>query len=84
VEQLLSVKELAIYLKCTEQTIRRYILAKKIPYHKIDRMVRFWPSEIKEWVNSGKAVEITGKINDQDTLFAETEITEMFNTEDSQ
>jgi excisionase family DNA binding protein len=51
-EQLLSVKELALHLKCTEQTIRRKILAKKIPYHKIDRMVRFWPSEIQEWVNT--------------------------------
>jgi excisionase family DNA binding protein len=61
-EQLLSVKELALYLKCTEQTIRRYILAKKIPYHKIDRMVRFWPSEIQEWVNNGKTMKPAVKI----------------------
>jgi len=51
VEELLNVKELAEYLKCTEQTVRRYVMRNKIPYHKIDRMVRFWPSEIREWVN---------------------------------
>jgi excisionase family DNA binding protein len=55
VDQLLNVKELAAYLKCTEQTVRRYVMAKKIPYHKIDRMVRFWLSEIQEWIKSGKA-----------------------------
>jgi PTS system nitrogen regulatory IIA component len=53
-EELLNVKEVASVLKCTEQTVRRYILEKKIPYHKIDRMVRFWPSEIREWVNKNK------------------------------
>jgi len=57
VEELLNVKEVAAYLKCTEQTVRRYVMAKKIPYHKIDRMVRFWPSEIKEWVNNNKKIK---------------------------
>jgi excisionase family DNA binding protein len=56
-EQLLNVKEVAAYLKCTEQTVRRYVMAKKIPYRKIDRMVRFWPSEIQEWVNKTKKPE---------------------------
>ena len=73
-EQLLSVKELALYLKCTEQTIRRYVLAKKIPYRKIDRMVRFWPSEIQEWVNNGKTMKPAkskGKNNAE--LFNQTE-----------
>jgi excisionase family DNA binding protein len=57
VEQLLNVKELAAHLKCTEQTVRRYILAKKIPYHKIDRMVRFVPAEIQEWVVKNEAAK---------------------------
>jgi len=60
-EQLLNVKELAAYLKCTEQTVRRYVMAKKIPYRKIDRMVRFWPSEIQEWVNKTKKFEGIGE-----------------------
>jgi excisionase family DNA binding protein len=76
-EQLLSVKELALHLKCTEQTIRRYILAKKIPYHKIDRMVRFWPSEIQEWVNNGKTMKpaAKNKAKNNSELFTQTETT---------
>jgi excisionase family DNA binding protein len=70
-DQLLTVKELAVFLKCTEQTIRRYMAAKKIPYHKIDRMVRFLLSEIIEWVKSGKAKNISGKNKNKDCLFDE-------------
>jgi hypothetical protein len=36
-------------------------MAKKIPYRKIDRMVRFWPSEIQEWVNKKMKPEKTAK-----------------------
>jgi excisionase family DNA binding protein len=76
-EQLLSVKELALLLKCKEQTIRRYILAKKIPYQKIDRMVRFWPSEIQEWVNNGKTMKPASKIKvkNNSELFTQPETT---------
>ncbi|MCL2044597.1 MAG: helix-turn-helix domain-containing protein [Treponema sp.] len=80
-EQLLNVKELAAHLKCTEQTVRRYVMKKKIPYRKIDRMVRFWPSEIKEWVNSGKAKKMGVK---NGGLFAENEITETAKAGESQ
>jgi excisionase family DNA binding protein len=74
-EQLLNVKEVAAYLKCTEQTVRRYVMAKKIPFRKIDRMVRFWPSEIKEWVDKTSKSENV-KRNDMSGdagLFGETE-----------
>jgi len=52
-EILLTVKELAAALKLTEQTIQRYVLRKEIPYHKIMRAVRFRPSEIDRWIDSG-------------------------------
>ncbi|MDR2922635.1 MAG: helix-turn-helix domain-containing protein [Treponema sp.] len=52
-EILLTVKELAAALKLTEQTIQRYVLRKEIPYHKIMRAVRFRPSEINRWIDSG-------------------------------
>ena len=72
-DQLLNVKELAAYLKCTEQTVRRYVMAKKIPYHKIDRMVRFWLSEIQEWIKSGKAKKCGVNKKSNGVLFAEVE-----------
>ena len=52
-EILLTVKELAAALKLTEQTIQRYVLRKEIPYRKIMRAVRFRPSEIDRWIDSG-------------------------------
>ena len=61
VEELFNVKELAAHLKCTEQTVRRYVMAKKIPYHKIDRMVRFIPAEIEAWVKNGKKMRAAEK-----------------------
>ncbi|MDR2542774.1 MAG: helix-turn-helix domain-containing protein [Treponema sp.] len=75
-DQLLNVNELAAYLKCTEQTVRRYVMAKKIPYHKIDRMVRFSLYEILEWVKSGKAKNIGGKKINKDCLFVENKTDE--------
>ena len=82
-EQLLNVKELAEHLKCTEQTVRRYVMKKKIPYRKIDRMVRFWPSEFKEWVNSGKAKKMGVKNSGNGGLFTENEIAETANAGES-
>jgi excisionase family DNA binding protein len=49
----LTVSELAELLKMQEQTIRRWILKREIPYCKIKRAVRFRPSEIEKWVDEG-------------------------------
>ncbi len=73
-EILLTVKELAAALKLTEQTIQRYILRNEIPYRKIMRMVRFRPSEINRWIDSGGLN--AGKRNDCENggcLLEETE-----------
>jgi hypothetical protein len=50
-------------------------MAKKIPYRKIDRMVRFWPSEIKEWVNKTKKFEniVKNEAGGNAGLFDDTE-----------
>ena len=64
-EVLLTIKELAVALKLTEQTIQRYVLRKEIPYRKIMRAVRFRPSEINRWIDSGGLD--AGGINDGET-----------------
>ena len=51
----LTVKEVAKFLQLSVQTIRRYTMQKKIPFHKIDRAVRFKKSEIEQWVENEKA-----------------------------
>jgi excisionase family DNA binding protein len=53
VETYLTIPELAAVIKLSEQTIRRYVLHKEIPFHKLKKVVRFRPSEIETWINSG-------------------------------
>ena len=40
-EVYLTIEELAVMLKLSEQTIRRYVLNKTVPYRKIKKAVRF-------------------------------------------
>jgi excisionase family DNA binding protein len=52
-ETYLTIAELAEYIKLSEQTVRRYVLNKTVPYHKIQKAVRFRVSEIEEWIEGG-------------------------------
>jgi excisionase family DNA binding protein len=52
-EIYLTTEELADYLKLAEQTIRRWVLNREIPYHKIKKVIRFRVSEIETWINDG-------------------------------
>ena len=57
-KQYMTVKEVAALVQLSEQTIRRYVMLKQIPFHKIIRAVRFKPCEIEQWVeekNAGQA-----------------------------
>ena len=54
-ENYLTGKEVAAMVRLSEQTIRRYVMLKQIPFHKIIRAVRFKPSEIQQWVEKRKA-----------------------------
>ncbi len=54
-EVYLTVEELAVMLKLSEQTIRRYVLNRVIPFRKIKTAVRFRLSEIEKWINGGCA-----------------------------
>jgi excisionase family DNA binding protein len=53
VETYLTIAELADYIKLSEQTIRRYVLNKTVPYRKIHKAVRFRVSEIEKWIDGG-------------------------------
>ena len=45
----LTVKEVAVMLKLSVQSIRRYTMLKEIPFHKFCRAVRYKKSEVEEW-----------------------------------
>ena len=46
----LTASEVALLVKLSLQTIRRYTMKKEIPFHKINRAVRYRKNEIEEWV----------------------------------
>ena len=50
----LTVNEVAALVKLSVQTIRRYTMNKEIPFHKINRAVRYKKSEIETWVENRK------------------------------
>jgi excisionase family DNA binding protein len=52
-ETYLTISEVAEAVKLSEQTIRRYVLNHEIPYHKIKKVIRFKPSEVERWIESG-------------------------------
>jgi len=53
VETYLTIEELAGYLKLAEQTIRRWVLNREIPFRKIRKVIRFRLSEIETWIDAG-------------------------------
>jgi len=52
-EIYLTIEGLAEYLKLAEQTIRRWVLNREIPFHKIRKVIRFRVSEIEKWIDNG-------------------------------
>jgi excisionase family DNA binding protein len=52
-ETYLTIEEVAAYLKLANQTIRKYVLNKTIPYRKVQKSVRFRLSEIERWIDEG-------------------------------
>ncbi|AYF34274.1 DNA-binding protein [Vreelandella alkaliphila] len=47
---ILTIKEVAEYLKVTERTIYRLAAAKKIPGFKVGGMWRFRQADIDDWI----------------------------------
>ncbi len=49
--ELLTVPQLANELGLSRQTIYQYVAARKIPFIKIGKSVRFRPGEISDWID---------------------------------
>jgi PTS system nitrogen regulatory IIA component len=50
-ETYLTIEELAKHLKLAEQTIRRWVLNREIPFCKIKKVIRFRVSEVEKWID---------------------------------
>ena len=54
-ERWLSVEEIARHLGVKQATIYKWVHLRKIPSHKVGRLLKFKSAEIDKWVKSGKA-----------------------------
>jgi len=74
VDIYLTAVEVAEMVRLTVQTIRRYTMKKEIPFHKINRTVRYKKTEIEQWVENRDLVKAKEHCkNIQGGLFNETE-----------
>jgi len=55
-DEILTIKEVAGYLKVTERTIYRLSQAKKIPSFKVGGMWRFLRVDIDRWITRQSSV----------------------------
>jgi len=51
-EKLWTVEELSEFLQVSDKTIYDWVHKKSIPYQKINRLLRFRPSEIEKWLSN--------------------------------
>ena len=63
-ETYLTVKDVAVIVRLSIPTIRRYTMNKEIPFHKINRAVRYKKSEIEEWVEKRELAKAGGLFNE--------------------
>jgi excisionase family DNA binding protein len=69
-EKLMTIEEVAGVLQLSVKTIRRYVAGREIPYHKLKMTVRFRPSEIERWIESGIITYVNdGEQEIQQSLF---------------
>ena len=83
-ETYLTIEELANYLNFAEQTIRRWVAKREIPFHKVKGAIRFRVSEIELWIENSPAEEKPYPIPDVislDELLEEEEAQETDNGE---
>jgi excisionase family DNA binding protein len=54
--ELLTYDQMSRYLSITPNTLRIWVMQKRIPYLKIGKNVRFYASDVHEWL-SKQAIE---------------------------
>ena len=51
-ERLMTVQELASYLRCSVTTVRRIVARGEIPHYRLGKMVRFRRREVDAWLTA--------------------------------
>jgi len=74
-ENYWKVQEVAVALQISVQSVYRYVANGEIPFHKLNRSVRFKPSEIERWVESKAAGLSVIRNKNQDESIVENVLT---------
>jgi excisionase family DNA binding protein len=56
-----KVSDVAAAIQVSVQTVYRYVANGEIPFHKLNKAVRFKPSEIESWMESRKAGAVANR-----------------------
>jgi DNA binding domain, excisionase family len=52
-DEIMDINELSEYLKISKSTIYKFTQAKKIPFRRVGRNLRYLRSEIDQWIDEG-------------------------------
>lgn len=55
VERWVSIDEISEHLGVKKDTIYKWVARKKMPAHKMGRLLKFQIKEVDQWVRAGKA-----------------------------
>ncbi len=60
-ERWVSIDEISEHLGVKKDTIYKWVAKKKIPAHKVGRLLKFKIKEVDEWIVAGDASELGHK-----------------------
>ena len=61
-EQMMTVREVATYLRCSVSTVRRFVSRGAIPHYRLGKLVRFRRGEIESWLTLHHEGEVPTEI----------------------
>jgi len=53
-KRFLSVREIAVYLGCSQAAVRKWVRIGAISFHKINGMVRFDIQQVRKWTDKNR------------------------------
>ena len=60
-ERWVSIDEISDHLGIKKDTIYKWVARKKMPAHKVGRLLKFQIKEVDQWVREGKAAPTPDK-----------------------
>jgi len=57
-ERWVSIDEISEHLGVKKDTIYKWVAKKKMPAHKVGRLLKFQIKEVDKWIREGKAAPI--------------------------